>query len=113
VGATLEELLLRHALQLPQPALEREPAAAGVMMLPIPTAGVLRRVGGVDAARRVPLVEAVDITIAPGRAVAPLPEGDRYLGFLFARGDSPAGVEAALRAGYAALDIDIEPAPPA
>jgi hypothetical protein len=37
--------------------------------------------------------------------VVPLPEGDRYLGFLFARGDSPGAVETALRAGADALDI--------
>jgi hypothetical protein len=43
--------------------------------------------------------------------VVALPEGDRYLGFLFARGDTPAEVERALRAAHARLDIEVEAAP--
>jgi hypothetical protein len=80
------------------------------MMLPIPSAGVLRAVGGQDTARTVPGITGLEITVANGRHVQPLPEGDRYLGFLFARGDTPAEVEASLRAAHAALDVDIEPA---
>ena len=64
------------------------------MMLPIPRAGVLRAVGGQDAARAVPGITGLEITVPRGRRVVPLPEGDRYLGFLFARGDTPAAVEA-------------------
>jgi hypothetical protein len=79
------------------------------MMLPIPRAGVLREVLGQDAARAVPGVTGLEIMVPPGRPVLPLPEGDRYLGFLFARAESPESVEAALRAGLAALDILIEP----
>jgi hypothetical protein len=46
-----------------------------------------------------------------GRAVRPLPEGDRYLGFLFARAATPELVEGALRRAHAALDVVIaEPA---
>ena len=37
-----------------------------------------------------------------------LPEGDRYLGFLFARGDTPAEVERSLRAAHACLEIVID-----
>jgi biotin carboxylase len=104
-GISLEEVVLRHALGLPVDRIAREPGAAGVMMLPIPGAGTLRAVHGRDAAGAVPGVVGVEITVPVGRPVAPLPEGDRYLGFLFARGDDPAAVEAALRAGAAALDI--------
>jgi hypothetical protein len=43
--------------------------------------------------------------------VVPVPEGDRYLGFLFARGEAPADVEAALRAAHDALEIIIDPEP--
>jgi hypothetical protein len=39
--------------------------------------------------------------------VVPLPEGDRYLGFVFARGETPEVVEAALRATVDQLDIVI------
>ena len=79
------------------------------MMLPIPRAGTLHEVGGQDAARAVPGVTGLDITIPRGRQVVPLPEGDRYLGFLFARGDTPEGVEATLRKAHAELSIDIRP----
>ena len=62
----------------------RAPGAAGVMMLPIPESGVLREVRGSDAVLEVPGVEGLDITIPIGQTVVPLPEGNRYLGFLFA-----------------------------
>jgi biotin carboxylase len=110
LGMSLEELILRHALGMPLAGrLRREGAAAGVMMLPIPAAGTLMRVAGVDDARAVALVEDVRITIPAGRPVVPLPEGDRYLGFVFARGETPAAVERALREAHAALDVVIEP----
>ena len=107
-GIALEELVLRHALGMSLDGLERESAAAGVMMLPIPAAGTLREVGGQDAARDVPGVTGLEITIPRGRPVVPLPEGDRYLGFVFARGDTPAAVEDSLRAAHAALDVVID-----
>jgi biotin carboxylase len=108
-GISLEELILRHALDQPLDDLTREAAAAGVMMLPIPARGMLRAVHGQDEARAVPGVTGLEITIPRGREVVPLPEGDRYLGFLFARGPSPDAVEQALRAGHRALEIEIEP----
>jgi biotin carboxylase len=104
-GVSLEEVILRHALGLPLGDHGREQAASGVMMLPIARGGVLREVRGLDAARAVPGVEDVRITIARGRRVVPLPEGDRYLGFAFARARSPEQVEAALRQAHAALDV--------
>jgi biotin carboxylase len=106
-GIALEELILRHALGLPVDDLERERAASGVMMLPIPRAGVLEAVRGQDEARAIAGITGLEITVPPGRRVVPLPEGDRYLGFLFARADRPEQVEAALRAGYAALDVSL------
>jgi biotin carboxylase len=106
-GVTLEEVLVAHAMGLPLDALRREARAAGVMMLPIPRRGVLHGVRGLDAARGVPGVEDVVITVPDGREVVPLPEGDSYLGFLFARGEAPAEVEAALREGHRRLEFDI------
>ena len=106
-GIALEELVLRHALGMPLDDVARETGASGVMMLPIPAAGTLREVRGRDAARAVPGVTGLEITIPPGRAVVPLPEGDRYLGFVFARGDTPAAVETALRTAHATLEIDL------
>jgi biotin carboxylase len=109
-GIALEELVLRHALGMPLDGLAREPGASGVMMLPIPRAGILRNVGGQDEARAVPGVTGLEITIPRGRPVVPLPEGDRYLGFVFAGGETPLDVERALRAAHAALQIEIEAA---
>jgi biotin carboxylase len=106
-GIALEELVLRHALGLSLDGLEREAGASGVMMLPIPRAGTLHEVGGQDAARAVPGVTGLDITIPRGRRVVPLPEGDRYLGFLFAQCDTPEEVERSLRAAHANLEIVI------
>jgi biotin carboxylase len=107
LGVSLEELILRHALGLPLDHVRREDLASGVMMLPIPRAGTLREVRGQDAARAVPGVAGLEISIARGRHVEPLPEGDRYLGFLFAKGDTPEEVEAALRSAHALLEIEI------
>ena len=107
VGVSLEEVILRHALGLPLDDLGRETAASGVMMLPIPRAGVLREVRGQDEARAVQGIAGLEISIGRDRPVRPLPEGDRYLGFLFARGETPAEVEHALRAANERLEIDI------
>lgn len=104
-GISLEELILRHAAGLPMPAHDREGRAAGVMMLPIPQGGVLREVSGHAEARAVSGVEGLVITIPPGERLVPLPEGDRYLGFMFARAGTPAAVEAALREAHAHLRV--------
>jgi hypothetical protein len=82
------------------------------MMLPIPEAGVLRGVGGSEEALDVPGIEGLEITIAVGQRVVPLPEGNRYLGFLFARAATSEQVEAALRLAHARLDVKVEPSRP-
>jgi biotin carboxylase len=105
--ASLEEVVLRNALGLGD-APRRERAASGVMMVPIPRAGRLGEVRGVAAARAVPGVEDVVISAHPGQRLVPLPEGSRYLGFIFARADRPDAVEDALRRAHAALDIVVE-----
>jgi len=107
-GISLEEVILRHALGMPLEGLEREQAASGVMMIPIPRAGTLTEVGGRDEAVAVPGIVGLEITVPPARALLPLPEGDRYLGFVFARATTPAAVEAALRAAHATLTISID-----
>ncbi len=79
-------------------------------MIPIPRAGVLRRVEGVLAARNVPLVEDLEIAVREGYELVPVPEGSSYLGFIFARGSQPDLVEAALRKAHDCLKIIIAPA---
>ena len=110
-GVSLEEVILRHALDLPVDDLQRADRASGVMMLPIPRRGVLREVRGQDAVRAVPGIAGLEISIAAGRPVEPLPEGDRYLGFLFARGEAPEEVEQALRDAHALLEVEITEEP--
>ena len=106
-GLSLEEVVVAHAMGLPLPPHARERRASGVMMLPIPRRGVLHGVSGLPAARRVPGVVDVVVTAERGREVVPLPEGDAYLGFLFAKGDAPAEVEGALREAHGKLSLDI------
>jgi hypothetical protein len=109
---SLEEVILRHALGLGLEDVARESTASGVMMIPIPAAGVLRRVEGQEQARAVPGIGGLEITIASGRPVVPLPDGDRYLGFMFARAASADAVERSLRAAHARLRISIDPLAP-
>jgi hypothetical protein len=106
---SLEELLLRHALGELSIGWEREPAASGVMMIPIPRRGLFRGALGVDVARATPLVTDVRITAKADQVLVPLPEGASYLGFIFASGQNPAQVEEALREAHGRLEFAIDP----
>lgn len=106
----LEDVLLAHAAGLPLPATRGGGApSAGVMMIPIPRSGVLRRVSGLEEARATPGVDGVTVAIQPGDAIRALPEGASYLGFIFAKGDAPETVEAALREAHGRLHFDWAP----
>jgi biotin carboxylase len=106
-GVSLEELILRHALGWPIDSLARERRSAGVMMIPIPRAGRLTGVRGQDAALAVAGIEEVTITMHLGQELVPLPEGAQYLGFIFARGDTPEAVAKALRQAHGRLEFDV------
>ncbi len=106
-GMCLEELILRHAIGQEITSIERENHAAGVMMIPIPTAGMLKAVHGIEEAQAVPLITGVQITAKLNHSLVPLPEGASYLGFIFARGDTPAQVEEAIRQAHNLLKFDI------
>jgi formate-dependent phosphoribosylglycinamide formyltransferase (GAR transformylase) len=108
-GISLEELILRHALGFEVEALAREGLAAGVMMIPIPQAGILREVQGQADAKVVPGIEDIRLTIPVGQRLVPLPEGTRYLGFIFGRATTPEEVEASLREAHRRLRFVIEP----
>ena len=104
---SLENVILREACGMPLGAIRIIDGASGVFMLPIPSAGILRGIHGVDSAEAVAGITGVTVSIPVGERVRPLPEGDRYLGFIFARGESPGAVEASLREAQKQLSLDI------
>lgn len=105
--ASLEEVLLRHACGEDVSSYAREASASGVMMIPIPKRGIYKSVAGEAAARAVANIEHVRITAKRDQLLEPLPEGDSYLGFIFARAAEAYAVVASLRAAHAALDFKI------
>lgn len=105
MGDSLESLVLRQALGTRKRGSRRLPGASGVMMIPVPGAGTLRSVEGVESAESVPGVTSIEISIPDGTRVEPTPDGDRYLGFIFAKSDQPSAVVDALRTAHARLDI--------
>jgi biotin carboxylase len=108
-GKSLEELVLASALGRPAPATCHDPARpSGVFMLPVPRPGVLRAVEGRDSALAVPGVTGLTITVPVGQEVRPLPDGDRYLGFIFAEAGTRHDVEDALAAARDRLRVVIE-----
>ena len=106
-GASLEELVLAHALGRPTPAY-RDRRPSGVLMLPVPRPGVLRAVEGRTEAAATPGLTGLSITIPLGQRVSPLPEGDRYLGFIFAEGDTQDQVEQTLGVARERLRVVIQ-----
>jgi biotin carboxylase len=108
-GMSLEDLLVRHALGQDVSTIGRESRAAGVMMIPVPRAGLYRSVSGVEEAEGVGGIERIVITAQEGQRLYPAPEGSTYLGFIFARADSPEDAEAALRRAHACLRFDFAP----
>ena len=111
-SASLEELLLRHAIGEPIEHWQSANGATGVMMIPIPAGGVYRRAEGLERALKVPHIWDIRMTAKPDQTLVPLPEGASYLGFIFARADSPQTVEGALRDAHAALTFIIDRAVP-
>lgn len=109
-GMGLEELILRHAAAMPIISTERAHEAAGVMMIPIPKGGMLRAVEGCAEALAVPHITGLEITAPLNQPIVPLPEGESYLGFIFARASAPEIAEQALRDAHARLRIRIDPA---
>ncbi len=108
-GLTLEDLVVLHAVGRAPRALGLAPPASGVMMIPIPRAGIYHSASGIDNALATKGINDVVITAKPGQKLVPLPEGASYLGFIFAGGASPATVEASLREAHTRLDFEIFP----
>ena len=108
-SASLEELILRQACGLPIESLSQAGNAGGVMMIPTPGAGLLKGVSGATEAQAIAGIEEVTITAPLHYPLVPLPEGDSYVGFIFARGERPAQVEAALREAHSCLHFEVLP----
>ncbi len=107
-GSSLEELVIANALGGNTPATQlRSPC--GILMVPIPGNGTLRSVDGIEQVRDLEGVTGVEMTIAAGRPVRALPEGDRYLGFVFVADDSRETVERSLREAQRLLVVHIDP----
>jgi predicted ATP-grasp superfamily ATP-dependent carboligase len=103
----LEELLLRRAVEMPVGDWKRETTASGVMMIPVPSSGVLESVEGEEAARAMPHIVGLEVTVRLHDYIAAWPEGTSYLGFLFARAERAEDVEGALRAAHGELRFAI------
>jgi biotin carboxylase len=101
----LEELILRHAVGEDVRGLKREAPASGVMMIPIPTSGIYGGVSGIEKATA--CADTVVITAQAGQRLLTVPEGASYLGFIFARAETPQQVESALRKAHRELTFDI------
>ena len=108
MGTSLETLILRNAMNLGKKGLKRETVASGVLMIPTPARGVLTSVAGEEETRAIDGITGVDFTIRPGEDVIPPPEGDRYLGFVYARARTPEEVENALRQAMAEIQVQLE-----
>src|SRR5271170_5922399 len=108
----LEDLILRHAAGEDVAGITLGTEAAGVMMIPIPREGIYVNVEGLDEARAIRAIEDIIITAKQGQKLVPLPEGNSYLGFIFARADLLDTVERALRESHARLRFEIATALP-
>lgn len=106
-GMPLEELILRHALGEDVSAYVLEPEASGVMMIPIPKAGIYKDVAGEEEARRTRHIVDVVVAAKPGQSLQTFPEAASYLGFLFARAARPEDAESALREAHGKLKFEI------
>ena len=107
-GHSLEELVLLHAMGK-RVEVKTIESAAGVLMIPIPKAGILKRVEGLLNAQRVPYINDVTIEVREGYELTPLPEGNSYLGFIFAEAPTVKEAEKALRDAHDCLNIVIAP----
>ena len=105
----LEELLLRHACRMPGSDAPRERQASGVMMIPVPQSGIVESVSQVESARATDRITDLVITARLHDYIAAWPEGASYLGFLFARGNTPEEVERAIREAHGKLRFSITP----
>jgi biotin carboxylase len=107
-GYSLEDVVISHALGVPVETQASE-GSAGVLMIPIPGLGLLKRVEGLMEADRVPGIVEIVIDAHEGQELVPLPEGASYLGFIFARRPDPESVYQALKTAHGHLRFVLAP----
>jgi biotin carboxylase len=108
MDTSLETLILRNALGRDKRELRRDGRASGVLMIPIPRSGELVSIDGLEYVRELDGITSIDITARAGDPVAPPPEGDRYLGFVFSTGDTPEQVESALKKAMNRIKVNVK-----
>jgi len=109
LGLDYSEIVLRNALGDPVEVRYNSHIPAGVMMVPVPGAGRLVGVEGVEEARRVHGVRDVFIMARPGDVIRTFPEQGCYLGFILATGSSTREVEQSLNQSHSLLQFELEP----
>jgi biotin carboxylase len=105
IHPTVLRLALGESVRIPK----RRLGAAGAMMLPIPRKGRVTAVNGLDAARSVPGIGEVILSVGPGDAIVPFPEQSCYIGFLTASGESTEDVCHTLQLSAGAIEMDLSP----
>jgi biotin carboxylase len=104
----LEELVIQGMCgQLPETPGSSE--AAGVLMIPVTSSGILRRIEGLTAALQVKHIKDIEIHIREGYELVPLPEGSSYLGFIFAQAPDYTQTYEALKIAYRKLKFVTQP----
>ena len=98
----IEELAISLAIDQPIETSMPE-QARGVMMIPVREKGLLKRVEGLLEANKIKHIDKIDIIIREGHELVPLPEGNQYLGYIFASADTSEQVTAAIREAYGLL----------
>ena len=107
-GFNIEELTIALAMNKNY-EITKDKGYQGVMMMPIKKGGILRRVEGLSDARNIEHIESVDIIVREGNELIPLPEGNQYPGYIFARADSQQKIISALMDAFSKLDIVVAP----
>ena len=107
-GFNIEELTVALAMNKAY-KIDKAEGYRGVMMMPIKKGGMLRRVEGLNDARSVKNIGSVDIIIREGNELIPLPEGNQYPGYIFARANTQLEVINALQEAFSKLDIVVAP----
>ncbi|TDJ31219.1 MAG: ATP-grasp domain-containing protein, partial [Gammaproteobacteria bacterium] len=104
----LEELVIRGMCG-EVPVLGDEADAAGVLMIPVTSSGILKRVEGLTEAMQIEYIKDIEIHINSGYELIPLPEGASYLGFIFAQAPDFERTYAALKKAYGKLEFVTQP----